>query len=51
MMLERLIVQMVKQEGITEQLKAEQSMVCVGWMNSIRSRAEEIVTEEVINTL
>ena len=50
-MLERLIVQMVKQEGITEQLKAEQPMVWVGWMNSIRSRAEEIVLEEVINTL
>ena len=50
-MLERLIVQMVKQEGITEQLKAEQPMVWAGWMNSIRSRAEEIVLEEVINTL
>lgn len=39
-MLERLIVQMVKEEGITEQLKAEQPMVWVGRMNSIRSRAE-----------
>ena len=50
-MLESLITQMVKQEGVTEQLKAEQPMVWVGRMNSIRSRAEEIVMEEVINTL
>ena len=50
-MLESMITQMVKQEGITEQLKAEQLMVWVGRMNSIRSRAEEIVMEEVINTL
>lgn len=50
-MLESLITQMVKQEGVTEQLKAKQPMVWVGRMNSIRSRAEEIVMEEVINTL
>ena len=41
----------VKQEGITEQLKAEQPMVWVGRMNSIHSRAEEIVREEIINKL
>lgn len=50
-MLESLITQMVKQESVTEQLKAEQPMVWVGKMNNIRSRAEEIVREEVINTL
>ena len=50
-MLESLITQMVKQEGVTEQLKAEQLMVWVGKMNSIRSRAEEIIRTEVINTL
>ena len=50
-MLESLIAQMVKQEGVTEQLKAEQPMVWVGRMNSIRSRAEEIVMTEVINAL
>ena len=50
-MLESLITQMVRQEEITEQLKAEQPMVWVSRMNSIRSRAEEIVIEEVINTL
>ena len=50
-MLESLITQMVKQEGVTEQFKAEQPMEWVGRMNNIRSRAEEIVREEVINTL
>ena len=50
-MLERLIAQLVKQEGITEQLKAEQPMVWVGRMNNIHSRAEEIVREEIINKL
>ena len=50
-MLDSLIAQMVRQEGITEQLKAEQPMAWVGRMNSIRSRAEEIVMEEVIQTL
>lgn len=50
-MLDSLIAQMVRQEDITEQLKAEQPMVWVGKMNNIHSRAEEIVIEEVINTL
>jgi len=50
-MLDSLIAQMVRQEDITEQLKAKQPIVWIGRMNSIRSRAEEIVTEEAINTL
>lgn len=50
-MLDSLITQMAKQERITEQLKAAQPMIWVGRMNSICSRAEEIVMEEVINTL
>ena len=50
-MLERLISQMARQEGITEKLKATDQMEWVRQMNSIRSRAEEIVREEVINTL
>ena len=50
-MMEQLIGQMKKREGITERLKAEQPMIWVGNMNSIRSRAEEIVRVEVINAL
>ena len=50
-MLERLIGQMAQQGGITERLKALDQMEWVQRMNSIRSRAEEIVREEIINTL
>ena len=50
-MLEKLISQMAQMEGITEGLKAADQMKWVQRMNSIRSRAEEIVREEVINTL
>lgn len=50
-MMAQLTEQMAKQEHITERLKVEQPMVWVGRMNSIRSRAEEIIHEEIINTL
>lgn len=50
-MLDSLIAQMVRQEGVTEQLKAEQPMLWIGRMNNIHCRAEEIVRQEVINTL
>ena len=44
--LELLIYQMAKAEGITERLKAEDQMEWVRRMNSIRSRAEEILRSE-----
>ena len=50
-MLERLIGQMVWQEGISEGLKASDQLEWVQRMNSIRNRAEEIVKQEIINTL
>ena len=50
-MLERLIGQMAQQEGISEGLKASDQLEWVQRMNSIHSRAEEIVREEIINTL
>ena len=50
-MLERVIKQMAEQEEVTESLKASDQMEWVRRMNSIRSRAEEIVREEVVNTL
>lgn len=48
-MLSRLVEQMACQEGVTEALKAENQMEWVGRMNSIRNRAEEIVTAELIH--
>ena len=50
-MMVRLTKQLAKQEHITERLKAEQPMVWVGMLNSIRSQSEEIIYETVINVL
>ena len=44
----RLVKQMAKHEGITEQLKASNQMEWVARMNSIRSRATEIVNHDII---
>ncbi len=46
-LLDRMMLQMAAQESITEQMKAENQMEWVGRMNSIRSRAEEIVWDEL----
>ena len=47
-MLDRLMTQMAAQEGVTEQLKAENQMEWVRRMNSIRARAEEFVFQELV---
>ena len=47
-MFERLIKQMADAEGITEALKSGDQMKWVGRMNSIRSRAVEIVNSKLI---
>lgn len=44
----RLIKEMAKSEGVTENLKAENQMEWVGRMNNIRNRATEIVNTELI---
>ena len=46
-----LVEQMAKQEGVAEQLKAQDQMLWVRKMNNIRIRVEEIVREEVIYCL
>lgn len=48
---EILVKQMSKQEGVTENLKAQDQMLWVRRMNNIRARAEEIVREEIIYCL
>jgi len=50
-LLEQLIRRIAMQEGITESLKAADQMKWIRRMNSIRSRAEEIVREQIINAL
>ena len=46
--LELITRQMVEREGVTEALKAADQMEWVRRMNSIRSRAEEVVMSELI---
>ena len=48
--MELLVLKMAKREGVTETLKAADQMEWVRRMNSIRSRAEEIVLHELIYT-
>ena len=47
-MFERLVKQMAEREGVTEQLKAASSMEGVRKLNSIRNRAVEITSSELI---
>lgn len=46
--MECMITQMKAAESVTEELKARDPMAWVGAMNSIRSRAEEIILREMI---
>jgi hypothetical protein len=44
----RLVKQLAKKEGVTEQLKADNQMLWVRHMNNIRNQAAEIVNNEII---
>ena len=46
--LEVIIQQMQRSEGVDERMKAQDQMLWVGRMNSIRERAEEIILAELI---
>ena len=47
-MLESLVRQMAKAEGVTEEIKRRDQLGWVRHMNSIRNRAEEFVRNELI---
>lgn len=47
-MFSRLVKQIAEREGVTEQLKADDQMEWIARMNNIRSRATEIVNNEII---
>ena len=49
-MLSQLVKRMAEREGVTEQLKADNQMEWVGRMNNIRSKATEVVNNELIYT-
>ena len=47
-MLRLVIEQMVRAQGITEQLKVEDQMAWVGAMNNIRNAAEEVALHYIV---
>ena len=47
-MMDQIIAQMAKAEAVTEELKTTDQMKWVAHMNSIHSRAEEIVLSELV---
>lgn len=47
-MVERLTAQMVREQGVTEELKASDQMKWVGLMNNIQAAAEEAAMAEVV---
>ena len=47
--MEVITTAMVKQEGVTEALKAADQMEWVRRMNNIRNRAEEVVLQELVH--
>lgn len=50
-MMDRLVRQMAKSEGVTEQLKSDDWLLWIQKMNGIRNRAEEIVLNDLIYSL
>ena len=49
-MLEQLTSQMAQEQGVTEELKAQDQMLWVQRMNNIRQAAEEIIYNQLIYT-
>ena len=47
-MFDQFVTQMAAREGVTEQLKAEDQMLWVQRVNSIRHRVEEIMRKDLI---
>ncbi len=50
-MMDRLVGQMAKKEGVMEQLKSDDWLCWLQKMNGIRSRAEEVVLHDLIYSL
>ena len=44
----QLVKEYAERQGITERLKAENQMECVGRMNNCKAQAEEVIMAELI---
>ncbi len=49
-MLETMVTQMAKVEGVTESMKSTDPLRWIGLMNNFKSAAEEIILREVVYT-
>jgi len=47
-MVDRMVSQMAKAEGVTEELKASDQMKWMGLMNNLQASAEEVVMKELV---
>ena len=47
--LEQMMPELMKQNGVTEELKAKDPMMWTGLMNNLKSQAEEIILTELIH--
>ena len=47
-MMEHLVSRLVKEQDVTEKLKAQDQLKWAGTMNNIRASAEEVVLRELI---
>ena len=47
---DRLVKAMAKEQGVTEELKAQNQMLWVGMMNNLLHSAEEIILKDLIYT-
>ena len=50
-MMDRIVKQMARREDVTEQLKSDDWLCWLQKMNSIRSRAEEVVLHDLVYSL
>ena len=48
MLLEKLMTQMMQEQGLTEELKSRNQMLWVQQMNNLQQSAEEVVLKELI---
>ncbi|MFI3214555.1 MAG: TnpV protein [Eubacteriales bacterium] len=46
--IDKMVKQMAKAHGLTEQMKSEQQLYWVGMMNNFHNAAEEVVLKEVV---
>ena len=47
--LEQMMPELMKQAGVTEEMKSRDPMTWTGLMNNLKNQAEEVILEELID--